>query len=141
MAPSEPFKFFHKVNASVQRRRLELEERLDEMGMETEMVSTPPGGPTRRPAGLAQLGYACFWPEGGGQQEGNDRLQRQRNHDQPNRSNGFQDAVRDRDEGAVEKEMDTDTNTNTNTYDVPENANPPADRERTPSGDTALPSQ
>jgi hypothetical protein len=144
MAPSEPFKFFHKVNQNVQRRRLELDQRLDEMGMETEMVSTPPGGPTRRPAGLAQLGYACFWPEGGGQKEGNDRLQRQRNHDdQPNRSDGFQDTVRDRDEGVEEKEMDTDTNTdtNTNTYDVPENANPPADRERTPSDDTAVLSQ
>jgi hypothetical protein len=143
MAPIEPFKFFHKVNQNVQRYRSELEQRLDEMDME--MISTPPGGPTRRPAGLAALGYACFWPQGGGQQEGGDRLQRQRHqYQQPSRSNGLDDTVRDRDDWAAEKEMDTDTNTgtntDTNTYDASENANPPVDRERTLI-DTAVPSQ
>ena len=34
------------------------------------MVSTLPGGRSPRPAGMAQLGYACFWPNGGGIKEG-----------------------------------------------------------------------
>ena len=34
------------------------------------MVSTLPGGRSPRPAGIAQLGYACFWPNGGGLIEG-----------------------------------------------------------------------
>ena len=34
------------------------------------MVSTLPGGRSPRPAGMAQLGYACFWPNGGGVKEG-----------------------------------------------------------------------
>lgn len=134
MAPIEPFKFFHKVNENIQRRRSELEERLDEMEIENEMVSTPSGGPTRRPAGLAQLGYACFWPEGGGLQEGGDRSQRRRH---------ASDKVHDRDDSVAEKEMDTDADTNT--YDAPENANQPpayrdAERERSLI-ETAVPTQ
>eukprot|EP00977_Amphora_coffeiformis_P006688 scaffold1463_cov76-Amphora_coffeaeformis.AAC.1 len=27
------------------------------------------GGRSGRPAGIAQMGYACFWPQGGGLQE------------------------------------------------------------------------
>jgi hypothetical protein len=67
LAPIEPFKLFHKINQGVLNNRQELENRscwLDE----AELVSS--GGMTRRPAGLAQLGYACFWPNGGGIQEG-----------------------------------------------------------------------
>jgi hypothetical protein len=64
LVPIEPFKLFHKLNKSIQRCRPELERRLEEI----EMVSAP-GGRTSRPAGLAQLGYACFWPQGGGVEE------------------------------------------------------------------------
>lgn len=65
LLPIEPFKLFYKLNKGVARRRPELERRLEEI----EMVSAPPGR-TARPAGLAQLGYACFWPHGGGVEEG-----------------------------------------------------------------------
>lgn len=33
------------------------------------MVSSVPGR-SNHPAGLSQLGYACFWPKGGGLKEG-----------------------------------------------------------------------
>lgn len=66
LAPIEPFKLFHKINANVQRSRPQLRQRLQE----AEMVSTLPSGRSPRPAGMAQLGYACFWPNGGGIKEG-----------------------------------------------------------------------
>lgn len=65
LAPIEPFKIFHKINESVKRNQPKLRERLQE----AEMVSLP-GGRSPRPAGLAQLGYACFWPNGGGKIDG-----------------------------------------------------------------------
>ena len=65
LAPIEPFKIFHKINENVKRNQPKLRERLQE----AEMVSLP-GGRSSRPAGIAQLGYACFWPNGGGQIEG-----------------------------------------------------------------------
>ena len=61
LAPIEPFKIFHKINENVKRNQPKLRERLQE----AEMVSLP-GGRSPRPAGIAQLGYACFWPNGGG---------------------------------------------------------------------------
>jgi len=66
VAPIEPFKLFHKINQGVQKARPELISRLDE----AEMVSQLPTGRSPRPAGMAQLGYACFWPNGGGLKEG-----------------------------------------------------------------------
>jgi hypothetical protein len=39
--------------------------------MKAEMVGANlPKGRSPRPAGMAQLGYACFWPNGGGVYEG-----------------------------------------------------------------------
>jgi START domain len=67
LVPIEPFKLFHKINQGVLSNREELEQASRRME-ETELVSS--GGISRRPAGLAQLGYACFWPDGGGVQEG-----------------------------------------------------------------------
>jgi len=64
LAPIEPFKLFHKINEGVKRHRPELEQCLDD----TEMVSMP--GRSPKPAGIAQMGYACFWPKGGGLKEG-----------------------------------------------------------------------
>jgi hypothetical protein len=64
--PIEPFKLFHKINENVKRKQPQLRERLQQ----AEMVSTLPPGRSPRPAGMAQLGYACFWPNGGGLKEG-----------------------------------------------------------------------
>jgi hypothetical protein len=67
LAPIEPFKLFHKINENVQRNKPQLRERL----MQAEMVGANlPKGRSPRPAGMAQLGYACFWPNGGGVYEG-----------------------------------------------------------------------
>jgi hypothetical protein len=75
LTPIEPFKFFAKLNESIKRARPALEEEIKtrQQGMNdsdgdtdaTAMVSTSTGR-SKRPAGLAQLGYACFWPDGGG---------------------------------------------------------------------------
>lgn len=65
LAPIEPFKLFHKINEQVQKNQLELGERF----RRAEMVSSVPPGRSRRPGGMAQLGYACFWPNGGGSVE------------------------------------------------------------------------
>ena len=62
IAPIEPFKLFHKINENVKRALLQLQlER-------TELVGLP--GCSGKPGGLSQMGYACFWPNGGGLNEG-----------------------------------------------------------------------
>jgi hypothetical protein len=66
LAATEPFRLFHKINENVKRNQPQLRERLQQ----AEMVSTLPGGRSPRPAGIAQLGYSCFWPNGGGSIEG-----------------------------------------------------------------------
>jgi hypothetical protein len=71
LAPIEPFKLFHKINENVKRNQPELRERL----REAEMVSNMPPGRSPRPGGIAQLGYACFWPKGGGSIEGSSTRQ------------------------------------------------------------------
>lgn len=64
LAPIEPFKLFHRINEGVKKALPELQLQLEN----AEMVSTP--GQSNRPVGIAQMGYACFWPNGGGQKEG-----------------------------------------------------------------------
>ena len=64
LVPIEPFKLFARINQGVLQHRKELEQALPP----TEMVSQS-GGRSIRPAGMAQMGYACFWPQGGGLQE------------------------------------------------------------------------
>lgn len=61
VAPIEPFKLFHRIGENAKRITPPLEK--------TEMVNTLTGR-SSRPAGLSQLGYACFWPSGGGPIEG-----------------------------------------------------------------------
>lgn len=61
VAPIEPFKLFHRIGENAKRIVPPLEK--------TEMVNTLTGR-SGRPAGLSQLGYACFWPSGGGPMEG-----------------------------------------------------------------------
>lgn len=59
LAPIEPFKLFHKIEKGAQ------------------MVQPPPPtmftssskGTSSRPGGMSQMGYACFWPNGGGLSE------------------------------------------------------------------------
>jgi hypothetical protein len=65
LLPIEPFKLFHKISEGIVQHRQELEEALPP----AEMVSSTVNGRSCRPAGIAQMGYACFWPEGGGLQE------------------------------------------------------------------------
>jgi hypothetical protein len=68
LAPIEPFKLFHKINEEVLRNqdriRKFVQEQAEEMGS-----SPPPPGRSSRPGGFAQIGYACFWPNGGGKEE------------------------------------------------------------------------
>lgn len=66
LAPIEPFKLFHKINEQVIRNKYQLKERVKEA---EERGSTLPPGRSSRPGGFAQLGYACFWPNGGGKEE------------------------------------------------------------------------
>eukprot|EP00545_Synedropsis_sp_CCMP1620_P007387 CAMPEP_0119005774 /NCGR_PEP_ID=MMETSP1176-20130426/1919_1 /TAXON_ID=265551 /ORGANISM="Synedropsis recta cf, Strain CCMP1620" /LENGTH=414 /DNA_ID=CAMNT_0006957619 /DNA_START=281 /DNA_END=1525 /DNA_ORIENTATION=- len=61
LVPIEPFKLFHKINKCVQSHEIDPER--------TQMVNTSPGR-SNRPGGLSQMGYACFWPKGGGLKEG-----------------------------------------------------------------------
>jgi len=70
MAPIEPFKLFSRIEEQViaysikfpaadQRR-----ENVDNTIHTT--TTTTMTDQSSRPAGLSQLGYACFWPNGGG---------------------------------------------------------------------------
>jgi hypothetical protein len=60
LVPIEPFKLFHKINKYVQSH---------EITRNTQLVNASPGR-SSRPGGLSQMGYACFWPKGGGLKEG-----------------------------------------------------------------------
>jgi len=62
LAPIEPFRLFHRINENIIKALPELERKRSLE--EAEVVSS--SGRSRRPAGIAQLGYACFWPNGGG---------------------------------------------------------------------------
>lgn len=59
--PSETCKLVHRINVGITTRRDELEESLHHTALDTSSQ-----GRTTRPAGLAQMGFACFWPNGGG---------------------------------------------------------------------------
>lgn len=60
LAPIEPFKLFHKINTAVTQCRPQLAHDLKEI------CQVGSGGRSSRPGGLSMLGYACFWPKGGG---------------------------------------------------------------------------
>ncbi len=60
LAPIEPFKLFHKINMAVTNCRPQLARDLKEI------CQVGSGGRSSRPGGLSMLGYACFWPKGGG---------------------------------------------------------------------------
>lgn len=67
IAPIEPFKLCYKIEKRVQASMAAKQE------AKVKMTSS---SPTKgcRPGGLSQLGYACFWPEGGGLVEIDDKL-------------------------------------------------------------------
>lgn len=86
VAPIEPFKLLHKIESGVKSAMAEREG--GSLASKSKQVSTSsalagdmtderavgsnrmPAGRSSKPAGLSQLGYACFWPEGGGIKEG-----------------------------------------------------------------------
>jgi hypothetical protein len=82
LVPIEAYRLFHKINEGIKQCRPELQEIVNRQKQEenyddpvTEMVGNNTGGGrsgstiSRHPAGLAQMGFACFWPHGGGEQE------------------------------------------------------------------------
>jgi hypothetical protein len=76
LAPIEPYRLFHKINEGVKQSRDALQamsRRLDEAemvrvnsGMD---LNSTEGRTSCRPAGIALMGFACFWPNGGGVKE------------------------------------------------------------------------
>ena len=67
LANLEPFKLYYKINEGVQKKMSELQRELDQQ--HAQMMSTEQGeiaDQKKRPGGMSQLGYACFWPHGGG---------------------------------------------------------------------------
>jgi hypothetical protein len=93
LTPIEPFKLFHKIDQNVKRNQPQLRELM----AQAEMVSLP-GGRSPRPAGIAQMGYACFWPNGGGLMEGALEQQRAPPEQRPQQENQPQELQTDEDE-------------------------------------------
>mmetsp|Transcript_14344 Transcript_14344/g.21189 ORF Transcript_14344/g.21189 Transcript_14344/m.21189 type:complete len:655 (+) Transcript_14344:125-2089(+) len=71
VAPIEPFKLFHNINSQIIAA--------GPSPPRAEMVSSL-SGRSARPGGLSQLGYACFWPNGGGLKEGFLHHEQQQHH-------------------------------------------------------------
>lgn len=62
IAPIEPFKLFHRIESRV------IESKEDYANRAAPLSVIP--GRSSIPGGLSQMGYACFWPNGGGFKEG-----------------------------------------------------------------------
>lgn len=60
----EPFKFFHNINESI----CNYQETAKAQSKMSTVGSTK--GRSKNPAGIAHLGFTCFWPNGGGLREG-----------------------------------------------------------------------
>jgi len=99
LAPIEPFKLFHKINEKVIHNQPQLRERVEE----AKTVSTmSPSGRSSRPGGISQLGYACFWPDGGGKIE-SIAIPLQQPRDMPtNQAKNDSDSSEDRENNDVE---------------------------------------
>jgi hypothetical protein len=65
----EPFKFFHNMNDSIRN----YQEPASSLQHSQTQVSNVGNHPERsnKPAGIAHLGFTCFWPNGGGLKEEN----------------------------------------------------------------------
>ncbi len=67
VAPIEPFKLFARIEKRVEEYcQLNPSQRGAAFVNSNSSNHHGPSGQSSRPAGLSQLGYACFWPEGGG---------------------------------------------------------------------------
>lgn len=70
----EPFKFFHNINDSIcsyqEESAAELLQQQHDLHSQTANVASIPGR-SDKPAGMAHLGFTCFWPNGGGLKESN----------------------------------------------------------------------
>ena len=64
MAPIKPFEIIHRIRVGVKQSHNELLEL--ERKEKTKETAGGGAGRCNRPAGIAQMGYACFWPTGGG---------------------------------------------------------------------------
>jgi hypothetical protein len=69
LTPVEPYRLFHKINEGVTQSRSRLQAILQERST---VVSS---SKSRRPAGIAQMGYACFWPDGAADEESSTDVQ------------------------------------------------------------------
>jgi hypothetical protein len=60
----EPFKFFHNINESIcnYQETAKAQSKMSTVGSSK--------GRSKKPAGIAHLGFTCFWPNGGGLREG-----------------------------------------------------------------------
>lgn len=63
----EPFKFFHNINDSICNYQQE-STISQQLQPQTSNVGNLPGR-SDKPAGIAHLGFTCFWPNGGGLRE------------------------------------------------------------------------
>ena len=61
VAPIEPYKLFAKINQNIAKSKPELERLKLERAQH---VSVP--GRSNQPVGFASIGFAAFWPNGGG---------------------------------------------------------------------------
>jgi len=71
---TEPFKFFHNINDSIcsyqEESAAELLQQQHDLHSQTSNVASLPGR-SNKPAGMAHLGFQCFWPNGGGLKDSN----------------------------------------------------------------------
>jgi len=75
-APIKPFEIIHRINVGIAKSLRELEEeeesssRRNNKKEQQQQLGGSSSSSSRsrsaRPAGIAQMGYACFWPDGGG---------------------------------------------------------------------------
>lgn len=63
LAPIKPYEIIHRIQVGVQHAREHLEQ------LEKDCIHKTKKGRSSRPAGIAQMGYGCFWPQGGGLKE------------------------------------------------------------------------
>lgn len=62
VAPIEPFKLMHKINANVQESKEQLQKRVTDFQLVNRDDQNGIMNKKRRPGGIAQMGYGCFWP-------------------------------------------------------------------------------
>mmetsp|Transcript_50928 Transcript_50928/g.99643 ORF Transcript_50928/g.99643 Transcript_50928/m.99643 type:complete len:364 (+) Transcript_50928:65-1156(+) len=69
LAPIKPFEIIHRINIGVKKAENEVKALEDTAQKNKKYLKPREDGRSRRPAGMAQMGYACFWPKGGGLME------------------------------------------------------------------------